>query len=146
MPKTSSKDRINAAFEEIAEALNNPKMRERCLNGNKENEIVNELVEIFNKRKSHNNPIAHVTPRVSHHTKTPYVPARVNHIDSIPENRTQDRRQSKKKTEHVHKQTVTGMGKGKRKSAKIKIPEPLTHYQNKQQSTNYSIKNIGKVE
>ena len=39
MPKTSSKDRINAAFEEIAEALNNPKMREGCLNGNKENEI-----------------------------------------------------------------------------------------------------------
>ena len=35
MPKTSSNDRINAAFEEIAEALNNPKMREGCLNGNK---------------------------------------------------------------------------------------------------------------
>ena len=97
MPKTSSKDRINAAFEEIAEALNNPKMREGCLNGNKENEILNELAEIFDKRKSHNNPIVHVPPRVSQNTKIPYVPARLNHIDSILENRTQDGQQSKKK-------------------------------------------------
>ena len=43
MPKTSSNDRINAAFEEIAEALNNPKVKEGFLNGNKENEIINEL-------------------------------------------------------------------------------------------------------
>ena len=52
MPKTSSNDRINAAFEEIAEAINNPKMREAFLNGNKENEILNQLVEIF-ERKLH---------------------------------------------------------------------------------------------
>ena len=32
MPKTSSNNRISAAFEEIAEALNNPKLREGFLN------------------------------------------------------------------------------------------------------------------
>ena len=59
MPKTSSNDRIKVAFEEIAEALNNPKFREGFLNGNKENEILNELVEIFDKRRteSHNNSV-----------------------------------------------------------------------------------------
>ena len=51
MPKTSSDDRINAAFEEIGEALNNPKLREGFLNGNKENEIINELVEMFDKQE-----------------------------------------------------------------------------------------------
>ena len=35
MPKTSSADRINAAFEKIGEALNNPKLREGFLSGNK---------------------------------------------------------------------------------------------------------------
>ena len=56
MPKTSSNDRINAAFKEIGETLNNPKIREGFLNGNKENEIINELVEMFDKQemeKSH---------------------------------------------------------------------------------------------
>ena len=44
MPKTSSNDRIDEVFKEIAEALNNPNLRERFLNGNKENEILSELV------------------------------------------------------------------------------------------------------
>ena len=34
MPKTSSDDRIDAAFEGIAEVLNNLKLREGFLNGN----------------------------------------------------------------------------------------------------------------
>ena len=52
MPKTSSDDRINATFEEIGEALNNPKQQEGFLNGNKENEIINELVEMFDKQEN----------------------------------------------------------------------------------------------
>ena len=51
MPKTSSADRINAAFKEIGKALNNPKLREGFLNGNKVNEIINELVDMFNKQR-----------------------------------------------------------------------------------------------
>ena len=47
LPKTSSNEQISAVFKEIAEALNNPKLRERLLNCNKENEILNELAEIF---------------------------------------------------------------------------------------------------
>ena len=35
MSKTSSTDHINAAFEEIGEVLNNSKLREGFLNGNK---------------------------------------------------------------------------------------------------------------
>ena len=50
MPKTSSADCINAAFKEIGEALNNPKLREGFLNGNKENEIINELVDMFDRQ------------------------------------------------------------------------------------------------
>ena len=53
MPKTSSNDRINTAFEEIGEALNNLKLREGFLNGNKENESINEFLELFDK-KAHN--------------------------------------------------------------------------------------------
>ena len=41
MPKTLSNDQLDAAFEEIAEALNNPKLQDGFLNGNKENEILN---------------------------------------------------------------------------------------------------------
>ena len=55
MPKTLSNDRINAAFKEIAEAFNNPMLREGFLNGNKENEIINDLVEMFDKQKMHIN-------------------------------------------------------------------------------------------
>ena len=51
MPKTSSNNHINAAFGEIAEALNNPKLQEAFMNGNKENEIINELVEMFDKQE-----------------------------------------------------------------------------------------------
>ena len=51
MPKISSADHINAAFEDIGEALNNPKLREGFLNGNKENIIINELVDMFDKQR-----------------------------------------------------------------------------------------------
>ena len=51
MPNTSSADRINAVFEEIGEALNNPKLLEGFLSGNKENEIINELVDMFDKQR-----------------------------------------------------------------------------------------------
>ena len=98
MPKTSSNDRINAAFEEIAETLNNPKLREGFLNGNKENEIINELVKMFDNQekdkqeKSHKS-IADVRARVNHKPNTNkivHVPARVNH-DPVPFMKT-DRR------------------------------------------------------
>ena len=106
MSKTYSNNRINSAFEEIAEALNNPKLREGFFNDSKENKILNELVEIFDRQKIVNKPIVksahklivHVHARVNHtsstettkhgparviHTpntkKIPYVPARVSH-------------------------------------------------------------------
>ena len=96
MPKTSSNDRINAAFEEIAEALNNSKLREGFLNGNKENEILNELVEIFDRKrkakpivKSSYNSTPHVCARVNHtscaETNT-HGPARVSHNPSTQKN------------------------------------------------------------
>ena len=76
MPKTSLHNRISAAFDEIAEAFNNPKLQEGFLNGSKENEILNKIVKIFEKRYTvHsprvlkrgmeiNNNIAHVPPKV----------------------------------------------------------------------------------
>ena len=84
MPKTSSNDHINAAFEEMAEALTNPKLREGFLNEKKENEIINELVEMFDKqerentKKSHNS-ITHARARVNQNQnklKIQLVPAR----------------------------------------------------------------------
>ena len=87
MPKTSSADRINAAFEEIGEALNNPKLREGFLNGNKENEIISELVEMFDKQNKKeellNVECSHkkVTHRSEH---IAHVPPRVNQT-SVPE-------------------------------------------------------------
>ena len=51
MPKTSSQDRIIAALEEIAEAITNPKYREPFMNGNKENEILDKLTDIFTAYK-----------------------------------------------------------------------------------------------
>ena len=50
IPKTSSNKQSSATFEKIAEALNSPKLQEVFLNGNKENEILNEIVVIFDKR------------------------------------------------------------------------------------------------
>ena len=56
MLKTSSNNEISAAFKEIVEALNNPKLREGFLNGNKKNEILNEIVEIFDRRMTVHRP------------------------------------------------------------------------------------------
>ena len=39
IPKTSSNDQISAVFEDIAEALNNPKLGEGFLNCNKEKDV-----------------------------------------------------------------------------------------------------------
>ena len=66
MPKTSSNDQINEAFEEIADALNNTKLKEGFLNGNKENEILNDLVEMFDKQKNAHKPIACACKGESH--------------------------------------------------------------------------------
>ena len=113
MPKASSNDRINAAFEEISEALNNPKLREGFLNGNKENEIINELAEMFdkqekdNKEKSHK-LIAYVRARVNYTPNTnkiAHVPARVNH-NPVPVTKTDSRPRvnhnlNKQKVPHV---------------------------------------------
>ena len=97
MPKTSFNDPINAAFKEIAEALNNLKLRGGFLNGNKESKILNGIVNIFDKQKD-----AHL-PRVSQKPnpdKITHVPARVNH-DSLPTTKKTDRRPrvSKRKTD-----------------------------------------------
>ena len=112
MPKTSSADRINAAFEEIGEALNNPKLREGFLNGNKENEIINELVEMFDKQENKKqnliekislNPNVNHTP---HATKILHVPARVSH-NSVPVTDTARRaRVQPKKIAQVQKERL----------------------------------------
>ena len=52
MPKTSSNDRIIVAREEIAEAVKNPELRSPFMNGRKENEIIKELSEIFDRNKA----------------------------------------------------------------------------------------------
>ena len=53
MPKISSNDRIIAAFEEIVEALNNSKLQEGFLNGNKENGILIIIIGILFRRKTY---------------------------------------------------------------------------------------------
>ena len=73
--KASSKDQISAVFEKIAKTLNNSKLREGFLNANKDTEILNEIIGIFNKRTKVQSPrvikhgmdtqkIAHVPTRV----------------------------------------------------------------------------------
>ena len=56
MPKSSSNDYISAAFDKTDETLNTPKLKEGLLNGNKENKILNEIVEICNKRNTVQSP------------------------------------------------------------------------------------------
>ena len=129
MPKTSSNDQINAAFKEIAEALNNPKLQDGFLNGNKENGILNEIVNIFDRQKD-----AHL-PRVSHKPnpdKTAHVPARVNR-DPLPTTRKTDRCPrvnhsiNTQKIAHV---PARGEPMCDRKPVEMKIPKPLTHFSN----------------
>ena len=141
MPKTSSNNRINVAFEEIADALNNPKLREGFLNGNKENETINDLVQMIDKQNAHK-PIPHMRARASHTpnidkiaylpvrvnhnsntNKIPYVPARVNQ-GSILAIRKTDR--CSKKITHVPPRKSVGNGK----SAEMQIPTPLSHFPN----------------
>ena len=50
MPKTLSNDCISTAFEETTEALNNSKLLEVFLKRKKENEIINEIVDLFDKK------------------------------------------------------------------------------------------------
>ena len=74
-----SNDRINTAFEEIGEALKNPKLKEGFLNGNKEDEIMNELAERFDKQammEKFNNLIPHARVRVNQKpNKIPHISA-----------------------------------------------------------------------
>ena len=125
MPKPSFNDRIDAVFEEIAETLNNPKLRGGFLNGSKEDEILNEIVDIFVHKKD-----AHL-PRVSHTlnpAKIAHVPARVNQ-----DTRKTDRRPrvnhspNTQKTVHVR---ARGEPKYEQKLAKMKIPKLITHFSN----------------
>ena len=78
MPKTSSNNQISAAFEEIAETLNNPQLQERFFNGNKKDQILNEIVEIFDRKtikrtrvspSPNTEKIAHIPTRVNHNPK-----------------------------------------------------------------------------
>ena len=109
MPKTSSNDQISAACEEIAKALNNPKLREAFLNGNKENEILNEIVDIVD-RKTVRQP--RVSPS-SNTKKITHVPAKVEQSSHSPNT-------------HKIKHTPSKETSGKQKPVKVKIPEPLT--------------------
>ena len=52
IPKTSSNDRKITALEEIAEAVKNPALRSPFMNGKKENEIIREFSEIFDRNKA----------------------------------------------------------------------------------------------
>ena len=52
MPKTSLNDRIISALEKIAEAVKNPALRSPFINGRKENEMIKELSEIFERNKT----------------------------------------------------------------------------------------------
>lgn len=54
MPKTSSKDKTNAALEEIAEAITNQKYRKQFLNGSKANKLLDKLTELFTAYKKKN--------------------------------------------------------------------------------------------
>ena len=92
MPKTSSNDQISAVFEKIAKALNNPKLREGFLNGKKENEILNETVEVFD-RKTDRRPRVSPNPNIE---KIAHVPARVNQNPTKCDQDTQKSRTYKK--------------------------------------------------
>ena len=145
MPKTSSNDRINAAFEEIGEALNNPKLREGFLNENKENEIINELVEMFDQ-KAHNLIVEKANKSNVDHTsnknKILHIPARVNH-SSVPVTDT-DRRQrvnhssvpvtdnhkSPRVNQNPEKIPHAPAPKCERKPAEMTIRSPLSHFPN----------------
>ena len=134
MPKILSNDRINAAFEEIAEALNNPKLRKGFLNGNKENEIINELVEVFDKQKKAHKSIAHVRARVNHTPNTNkivHVPARVNPnpvpIMKIDRRPRLNHNPNKQKIAHV---LARGEPMCDRTPAEMQIPPPLSHFPN----------------
>ena len=133
MPKTSSNDQIDTAFEEIAQALNNPKLQERFLNVNKENEILNELIDIFDQRSPHK--IAHVPARESHKPnpdKITHVPAKVKHdsllttgkINSCP------RVNHSPNTQKIAHVPARGEPMCDQKPVEMKIPKPLTHFPN----------------
>ena len=111
MPKTSFNSRISATFEEIAEALNNPKLQEEFLNFNKENEILKEIVETFNKRTTVHRPrvggmntpsnIAHVRPRVEKPLHAGKVNVQKKTVNPIP---LQDKRIPEKQNLLEYKQ------------------------------------------
>ena len=150
MPKTSSTDCINVAFEEIGETLNNPKLREGFLNGNKENEIINKLVDMFAKqemnKKEHNlivekshksnvdhtsktNKILHVPARVSHNsvlvTDTDRRP-RVIENNLVPVTETDGRSTvNPKKISHVPNR---GESKCEQKPVEMTILSPFSHF------------------
>ena len=152
MPKTSSADRINAAFEEKGEALNNPKIREDFLNGKKENEIINELVDMFNKQnkkeeESLNMECSQKIQKIVNHRsaqKIAHIPPRVNHI-SIPVTNTDrpptmrpvlvpNTRKTDRPIEHVPPRILFNdkkqESKCEQKPAEMTIPSPLSHFLN----------------
>ena len=71
----SSNNQIIAAFKKIEEALNNPKLREEFLNGNKQNETLNKIVGIFDRRTTVYYP--RMIQSQSKHRKNLHVPAGV---------------------------------------------------------------------
>ena len=94
------------------EALNNPKLQEGFLNGNKENEILNEIVEILDW-KTVRQPRVSPSPNTE---KIVHVPARVNQPSHSPNTH---------KIPHV---PVRGELMCEQKPAKTQINKPLTIY------------------
>ena len=80
MSKTSSNDRISAAFKEIAKPLNKPKLKEIFLNDNKKNKFLNEIIDIFD-RKTVRRPRVSPSPNTK---KIAYVPTRVGQLSHSP--------------------------------------------------------------
>ena len=76
MPKISSNDRIIAALEEIAEAVKNPELCSPFMNGRKENEIIKELSEIFDRNRA--NTTEKQQKNVFFSATPPRVPARTS--------------------------------------------------------------------
>ena len=122
MPKASSNDQISAVFETIAKALNNTKLREAFLNGNKEDKIPNEIVDIFD-RKTVRRPRVSSSPNTK---KIAHVPVRVEQSSHSP-------------NIHKIKHTPAKETSGKRKPAEVNIPKPLTIFHAVHLYTNYLI-------
>ena len=109
------------------------------------NEILNEIVDIFDYKKD-----AHL-PRVSH-TPNPakilHVPARVNHDPFMTTRKIHRRPRVKNSpnTQQITHVSARGELKCEQKPAEIQIPKPLIIFQMAHLSTDYLIKSTGEQQ